>query len=72
MPGRLFIFGSGGHSKQVIDIFQSKAMQINGLFDDHKKPDDKYYLDHLIIDTITNAPKYLRPDDFLFCAIGDN
>jgi acetyltransferase EpsM len=69
---RLFIFGAGGHTKQVVDIFRSRGIKINGFFDDSKKKGEKYYYDHKIIDKISNAKNYLKKNDQLFCGIGDN
>lgn len=72
LPRRLFIFGAGGHTKQVIDIFKFRRVRISGLFDDNKKPNDIYYHRYRVIDSISNAKKHLRKDDLLFCGIGDN
>jgi sugar O-acyltransferase (sialic acid O-acetyltransferase NeuD family) len=69
---RLFIFGAGGHTKQVIDIFKLRKIRIHGLFDDYKNKDETYYHDYKILDTIDNAKRYLNKYDVLFCGIGDN
>lgn len=69
---RLFIFGAGGHTKQVIDIFNSRQLKISGIFDDFKRPNEIYYHKYRILDKINHARKYLRKNDLLFCGIGDN
>ena len=69
---RLFILGAGGHTKQVIDIFEMNNIKVHGIFDDNKPRGSKYYYDYEIIDSINNAEKYLLKDDLLFCGIGDN
>ena len=72
MKRRLFIFGAGGHTKQVIDIFKARKIKVFGLFDDIKNSDEPYYYNYQIIDKISNAKNYLKDDDLLFCGIGDN
>ena len=62
----LYIFGAGGHAKQVIDIFQARKIKIRGVFDDHKKPSETYYYKYRIIDKISNATKYLKKT--IFCS----
>lgn len=69
---RLFIFGAGGHSKQVVDIFHSRRVKIHGFFDDFKRPNTLYYRGCNILGNIDHARKHLRKDDLLFCGIGDN
>lgn len=72
MDCKLYIFGAGGHAKQIIDIFKSNNVTIAGLFDDYKIKNSLFYGECTIIDTIDNADKYINIMDNLFCAIGDN
>jgi sugar O-acyltransferase (sialic acid O-acetyltransferase NeuD family) len=72
MKPRLFIFGAGSHTKLIIDIFKSQGKNIHGVFDDFKNPKDIYYYNYKIMDKISNARKYLKRGDLLFCGIGDN
>ena len=69
---RVFLLGAGGHTKKIIDILKLNNFNINGIFDDNKGINSKYYYDYKIIDNISNVHKYIDKTDFLFCGIGDN
>ena len=69
---KLFIFGTGGHCKQVIDIFNKNNTPITGFFDDFKEKGETFYHKYTITDKINNAKNYITQSDVLFCAIGDN
>ena len=70
---KLFLFGAGGHCKQVIDIFkQDTDLTICGIFDDYSQKKDHY--GYPILGTINNAVSLsnIYGDARFFCTIGDN
>ena len=69
---RIFLLGAGGFTKQIIDIFKMRNVNITGIFDDNKVINTSYYYDYKIIDSIKNVYKYIDRNDLLFCGIGDN
>ncbi len=68
----VYLFYGGGHCKQVIDIFEENEIKIIGIFDDFKEKNTLVYKKYKVIDTISNAHKYIQNDIKVFCTIGDN
>ena len=48
------ILGAGGHTKQIIDIFDKNGIRVFGIFDDYKEKGSVYYKNYIIKDTITS------------------
>jgi sugar O-acyltransferase (sialic acid O-acetyltransferase NeuD family) len=65
----VYIVGGGGFSKQVVDSFVQRGIQINGIFDDNKK--GVFYHKYPIVGTIKDIHNYDLSIN-LFCGIGDN
>jgi sugar O-acyltransferase (sialic acid O-acetyltransferase NeuD family) len=64
----VYIVCTGGHAKQVIDIFLENGYEIRGAFDDLKT--GFFYRQVQILGTIDDIKNY--PDEPFFCTLGDN
>lgn len=70
MKPSVYLIGAGGHSKQVIDVFELNKIKILGIFDDQKI--GTHYKNYKISGKISDIPNKINITDNLFCTIGNN
>ena len=70
MLKRVFIVGTGGHSKQVIDAFLDNGIKIEGAFDDFRT--GIFYRDITILGSFKDIDAIVPSGENLFITLGDN
>lgn len=67
---RVFIVGTGGHSKQVIDIFLNTPVKICGAFDNFRR--GIFYRNIPILGSLSDIENVVEPGENIFITFGDN
>ena len=67
---RIFLIGAGGFSKQVIDIYKSRNVNIMGIFDNFKS--GLFYRNVPILGRIESIKNTIPKDENVFITFGDS